>query len=187
MILFPAAILAIENEEDRKFMEEVYLQYKALMFRYAYKVTNQKYNAEDIVSATCVALIRNLQKLQKISGKKRLNYVARAARSASYDYVRRSNSGSNKGFLFGDDGDFDIAAEVAALDEALIREAEIDMLREGLRQIAPKHREVLEMKYFEMLPDEEIAKHLGIGAASVRYYLTRARRALMEAMSEIDE
>lgn len=73
-----------------------------------------------------------------------------------------------------------------AVDENLIREVEIDALKKGLACLPENKRLLLTMKYLDGLSDEEIANRLGIAKASVRTYLTRARRHLCQLLKEDD-
>ena len=69
-----------------------------------------------------------------------------------------------------------------AVDDALIADADSQMLREALRKVDGRTRDLLSMKYFEMRSDSEIAEKLGIGKNSVRQYLTVARRKRKEEL-----
>ena len=82
---------------------------------------------------------------------------------------------------------FDEIRSDEEIDDRLIREAEAQMLRQSMEKLRDRDRDLLRMKYFEMRTDAEIAGELGIAAASVRYYLTLARRALLEEMKKYDE
>ena len=68
------------------------------------------------------------------------------------------------------------------MDDARIADADSQMLREALRRVDERTRDLLSMKYFEMRSDSEIAEKLGIGKNSVRQYLTVAQRKLKEEL-----
>ena len=72
------------------------------------------------------------------------------------------------------------------VDAMLINDAEIMELKKALSSLAENERMLLTMKYLDGASDEDIARKLGIGTASVRTYLTRARRRLCQAMKEGD-
>lgn len=67
------------------------------------------------------------------------------------------------------------------VDTALIRDAEIGELKKGLACLSERERLLLTMKYLDGASDED-TKRLGTAAASVRTYLTRARRRLCSVM-----
>ena len=66
----------------------------------------------------------------------------------------------------------------------MIRMIEVDILRKALRKIHKTERELLQMKYFDMATDAQIAEKFHIGTNSVRYYLTKARRSLRRILEE---
>jgi RNA polymerase sigma-70 factor (sigma-E family) len=59
--------------------------------------------------------------------------------------------------------------------------AERDALLAALRQLPPRHRAVLVLRYYEGLPDQEIAQVLGMAQATVRSSAARGLAALRKA------
>ena len=59
-------------------------------------------------------------------------------------------------------------------------------IRQALKRLKPRERDLLEMKYFSQLDDEKIGRQLRISRNSVRYYLTLARRALRDEIKKGD-
>lgn len=184
MITFPLIILAIENDDDRLFMQNIYLDYHKLMFSIAYQVAENKYVAEDLVSETCVSLIDKIDTLRGLAEKQRYYYVAAAARNKVIDYARNRKRINQKVTYADDDAQFYDPTHDCDVDERIMREVELDILRKALLELRDQDKDILRMKYFELRSDAEIASHFGIGTASVRYYLTVARRALREALKK---
>ena len=60
MFFIPPAILAIEDEDDRSFMENLYRSYYRLMYHEIFTVTSDPWLAEDILQNVVISLIRNL-------------------------------------------------------------------------------------------------------------------------------
>jgi hypothetical protein len=50
--MFPAAIMTIEDDDDRAFMERVYLDYRNLMYHIACGILRDHYGAEDVINAS---------------------------------------------------------------------------------------------------------------------------------------
>lgn len=177
--------MAIENEEDGEFIQMLFLENKQAMFRMAMKITKNEHTAWDMVLATCVAMIDHIGKLREIISCKRASYIISMVKNTSLMYLRKRRRENT--WLVADEKVFDWAThEHHDVDEDLIAEAEIGELREALNRIHKNHRELLEMKYFANMSDEEIASQLGIGKDSVRFYLTKARRSLKEALKGSD-
>jgi len=57
-------------------------------------------------------------------------------------------------------------------------------LKRALSALPEKEMTLLQMKYVAEVPDEQIAKELGIKRASIRSYLTNARRHAREILKE---
>lgn len=73
-------------------------------------------------------------------------------------------------------------SETFAPDERVLQESTIEELMCALDQLSEGDQAVIRMKYFEKLPDHEIAKALGIQEVSVRSKLTRARKRIFELL-----
>lgn len=69
-------------------------------------------------------------------------------------------------------------------DDAIIAEAEIKEVQAAWARISEKNRDLLRMKYFELLDDKAIASELHVAKNSVRAYLTRARRELKDELKK---
>lgn len=73
-------------------------------------------------------------------------------------------------------------SEAFAPDEHILQESTIEELMGALDQLSDGDQAVIRMKYFEKLPDHEIAKMLSIQEVSVRSRLTRARKKIYELL-----
>lgn len=183
MVFIPFAILSIGIEDDRAFMIRLYLDYRWLMYKVALRIVREPQLAEDMVSLTVCEMIDNLEKIRAVDCCKLKPYIVSFVRNVSIDFVRKRNRQGKYFFLTDDEPE---TASEDAVDENLIREAEIDALKKGLACLPENERLLLTMKYLDGLADEEIANRLGIARASVRTYLTRARRHLCQLLKEED-
>jgi len=64
--LFPLFFLWIENDEDRLFLESVYLEYSRLMYAQALKITQNGEEAQDVVSDSMMALMKKIDLLRTL-------------------------------------------------------------------------------------------------------------------------
>jgi RNA polymerase sigma factor (sigma-70 family) len=74
-------------------------------------------------------------------------------------------------------------ARVGVVDEVAAPEADDDGLRAAIRALPERQRAVLVLRYFEDLPDDEIARLLGCRPATVR---SVARRALLRLREVVE-
>lgn len=74
-MMIPIVIMAIESDDDRAYMTDVYLKHRALMLKVAWRYTNDESQVDDIVSESCVALIRHLDSLKTMEEKTLRIYI----------------------------------------------------------------------------------------------------------------
>lgn len=177
MFMMPMAIMLIEDENDRDFIQRLFLQNEFAMFGMALRIVKDHHTASDMVSASCLKMIEKIDYLRKIPVCKQTPYIISIVRNTSLMYLRKRRSENS--WLVDDERVLDWAAKTSKpVDENILVEAEAEELREAIRRLNARERDLLVMKYFEQRTDEEISSVLGIGKDSVRFYLTKARRAL---------
>lgn len=183
MLTFPAAIMLMDDDDDRVFMEKLYVEHRYLLFKVAYDIVKDAQTAEDMVSEACISLIANIDTLRKLNICKVKAYIVTTVRNASLDCVRKRSSQSRKSFLTDEEHNLNVPGQ-EQVDDDLIRRAEITAIRFALKKMRDPDRELLQMKYFDLMSDAEIAQKLHIQSDSVRYYLTKARRNLRRILEE---
>ncbi len=173
--MIPIVILAINNEDDKEFITRLFLENQTMMYVTAVKLMKDYHLARDMVSQSCVTMIDKIEYLRAIDIEKRSSYILSIVKNNSLIYLRKIKR--EKEFLMEEYPAADYKAkEQEDIDSRLIAEADMQALRIAMSKVHRKDCELLHMKYFEKLSDKVIAERLGIRAASVRYYLTKARR-----------
>ncbi|MDO4384532.1 MAG: sigma-70 family RNA polymerase sigma factor [Clostridia bacterium] len=179
VVMIPTAISRMERGEDREFLLELINENGSLMYAMALKILGNEPVANDMVSDACMALMKKTAYLRTIVAEKQRLYILAIVKNNCLMYLRKHS----RERLFYDEHELETSlASEDAVDDALIADADSQMLREALRKVDERTRDLLSMKYFEMRSDSEIAEKLGIGKKSVRQYLTVARRKLKEEL-----
>ena len=179
VVMIPTAISRMERGEDRDFLLELINENGSLMYAMAFQILGNEPVANDMVSEACMALMKKAAYLRTIAEEKQRLYILAIVKNNCLMYLRKHSR--ERLFYDGHELETSLASE-DAVDDALIADADSQMLREALRKVDGRTRELLSMKYFEMRSDSEIAEKLGIGKNSVRQYLTVARRKLKEEL-----
>ncbi len=187
MSSIPLMIMLIGNDDDRALVTEVYLKYRKLMFAISMKIVRDPHVAEDMVMAALAEMIDKIEILREISCFRMRSYVATIIRNDSIDYVRKRNRQHKHAFLPTDETFFDAVASESEVDDAILQNVEMDVLRKALSRLPENERLLLTMKYVDESSDKEIAAILHIGQDSVRVYLSRARKHLLELFKEVEE
>ena len=180
MLIMWTAIMTVPDEDDREFIQRLFLENKMVMFVTARNIVKDYHTARDMVSESCITMIEKIKYLREISAEKQTPYIISIVRNNSLMYLRRRQREvellKESWYIF----EHDVTEIQKSVDSRLITEAEMQELKEALSGIYKRDSELLKMKYLEKLPDDQIAKIIGIGTASVRFYLTKARRNLEE-------
>jgi len=71
-----------------------------------------------------------------------------------------------------------------SVDQALLAQAGVENIKNAIASLPAREKEIMLMKYFRELTDEEIAQETGLRAVSVRVHLSRARKHLSQLLSE---
>ena len=90
--MFPVIILAIENEDDREFMMQLYTQYRALLYSEIYKIVQNEWDADDVLQSVIEKLIDRLSKLREMEHKGMVNYMITTAKHTAYNFCRDKGS-----------------------------------------------------------------------------------------------
>jgi RNA polymerase sigma-70 factor (ECF subfamily) len=67
-------------------------------------------------------------------------------------------------------------------EEEIIDKQRLQLLRAAVSQLPDKYRKVIELRYYEDLPYEDIAERLGLTLSNVKIQIMRAKQMLSELM-----
>ncbi len=165
--MLPVFIMAIENDDDRTFVAELYTRCQPAMQRRALSILKNESDAEEAVHEAILRVIRHLEKVRMIPRDEVLYYLVTVTETASIDLYRKRQRESRA--TIGNENDW---AEHLADDNT----AEQTMLR--LEQ-----RELLE-RCLAHLPQREIARLTGLTAENARMIVCRAKKKVLAAYRE---
>lgn len=187
MVTLPLMILAIENDDDRTYITDLYLKYRKLMYSVAIDIVRDPQIAEDMVASAITEMIVEIDTLRKINCCRMRSYIASIVRNDSIDYIRKRDRQGRYSFMPEDEEMINNIPAEGAVDDRILQTVEIEVLRQSLSRLHPRERTLLQMKYVDEKDDKAIARTLNIGQDSVRAYLSRARRHLLQMIKEVEE
>jgi RNA polymerase sigma factor (sigma-70 family) len=163
--------------EDPSAFQELYEYYFRRIYGYVASRINNRHDAEDIVSEVFLRVIRNLAQLRGQYPTSFAAWLFAIARNTVMDHYRRKNQ---SGAII----PFDSSAPVAVLeldpDKALIAGEDAAQLRDLITTLPERKREVIMLKYYGGLRNQEIAAVLQISEKTVAASLSRALDELHE-------
>ena len=169
------ALVARAMSGDRDAFAQLYSRYEAAMYRFALQMTASPSIAEDVVQETFVALLQNLGRYDR--GRPLAAYLYGIARNVTRRRLQRERRLVSIDHV----REHPAPTEFA---EGLERREHLDLLRQAIVALAPRHREVIVMCDLHKMPYEMVAAAVGCPVGTVRSRLHRARLLLAERMQE---
>lgn len=143
--MIPICIQTIENDDDRDFMEWLFLEYHPLMYATIRKVIHDQWTCEDVLQESVRKFIDHIPQLREMDAASRTNYIVVACR---YNAIEEEKRQRRAPFPVGN-GVIDIASRDAEDPERqilLLDDADVLLAAAGFAdaaaaggQICPEH------------------------------------------------
>ena len=174
----------LDGDDDafKRFFDDYFPRLFRFVLRRADRDTEA---ARDVVQST---LLKGVQKLDSYRGEASLfTWFCQIARHEFSDQLTKARAQDRT--LVALENDPSVRATLESMqwavesepDEALQRDQATDLVHAALDYLPQRYARLLEMKYVEDLPVENIAKQMGVTTISVQSLLARARNAFREA------
>jgi RNA polymerase sigma-70 factor (ECF subfamily) len=178
-------IMAIPDEEEKAFMQDVYTEYHPMMFSIVKKVSSISMEYEDIVNEVFCVLIKKIPLLRTFPCYKLRAYIVSTCKNVAINYAVRYNRHRARNVFGSEDWMNSFPSEEEGVDEKLESQANYDDLRASLRVMPAKEKQLLMMKYHLGMSDTDIAAILGVKSQSVHVYVDRAKKVAKKTLDEI--
>ena len=181
--MIPYCILVIEDDDDRAFMEQLFVDYHRLMYHEIFKLVHDQWAAEDVMQSTLVRLIDKIPELRIKDRDHLVNYIITASKNQARNYMRDSGRHSTSDlqeFMEYEDPNMD----GEAIELQVIKKEDLEALSRIWTQLDERARYLLEGYYILNLPAAEMARELNIKPASLRMALTRARKTAYQLLQD---
>ena len=181
-------LMSIENEDDRSFVEILYLTYEKKLYMMAESILHNRYDAQDCVHEVICAVMRHIEFFEAKSETDKKRLLAVCCRNEAFKIYNRRKKDLYMQFSmtqYGEseaDGDsqLDIEDPDSDVRRLVIHEENVRLLRRLVDELSPIYRDVIQLRYYDRLSTVEIADLLGITDNLVRMRLKRAKRILLE-------
>lgn len=170
--MIPLCISAIEDDDDRFFMQQIFYQYQRLLYHTIHQYTHDPWDTEDIFQSVFPKLIEKLALLKKLSRAQRTNYIISAAKNTAINYLVKK---SNRKETFLEDVTTPLPAAEDPYQFVGGDSEDVTAFRRIWPKLDARSQYLLEARYILHKPYEEIALDLNIKPGSVRVAMTRTR------------
>lgn len=179
--------MAIENGDDRSFVEELFRQYGKKIYLLAYNILNDVCMAEDCLQNVMKKVIDNVGLFRDCDKNKMKCLIVKCTRNAAIDLYRserRRRSFETELGAFEEDSDGEFADSAGTSEDIIINEENKRRLMELINLLEPAYRDVLLMKYKMEMKNTDIAAVLGVSEDVVNTRIYRAKKILLEKMGD---
>lgn len=173
-------------QTDAGAFQELYGRYVKRIYGYVAARVNAPQDAEDIVADVFVRVIKNLPQLHHQQPTSFAAWLFAIARHTVADHYR--HNGTPNKYLPLDDAHIAAPAEKQP-DHIISQNEEAARLYRMIQALPQRKREIVTLRYYGDLRNQEIAEVLGIGEKTVSAYLSRALNDLqqkLQAMQSIE-
>ena len=170
------------NEKERNIASEIYRKYYSTMIYTAETILNDKEAAKDVVSESMIKIMKNLNKINDISGYKTRGYIVIIVRNTSFDYLK------NKKTFVENAEDYlnDIPDSDFSTIDNLISEDNYNTMIKAIRSLPESMSNILYLSAVEDLDNKHISKMLNLNYNVVKERLSRAKKAIRKILKEAD-
>lgn len=192
-------ILAINNEDDRNFVEKVYINYGKKIYKIAFMILNHVEDSEDCLQDVIKIIIDNLAMFQALDEVQFVKLLVTCTRNAALSIYRKNknkriNEGKRKSYIDHETDD-DCVVDIESVpdgdafsDLIMINEENRKRISEIIEELDPIYRDVLYLRYRYSMKNQEIAKILKISENVVKVRYHRAKKILLQRRGkELDE
>ena len=165
---------AIESEEERSKFEQLYFQYRGLMYHVAMRILNNPHSAEDAVHLAFLSIIENLKKISEVKCPKTRSYIVIIVERKAIDMIR-----ANSKIL-----DIDFEDTIAGIPIPLPGDSRV---ADAMAVLPARYREILLLHYDNGFNTKEIAMMLSMKRGSAQKLLWRAKESLREQIEMEDD
>lgn len=163
----------VESESEKQLIEQLYNNNKQVMYNIAFKNLHNSSDAEDAVHEAFLRAIKQIDKISRIPPNKQSAYMNVIVRNISFQmFNKRTN-------------DLSLDEETEITDDAILEDEAIgnvdhDLLVKFIISLPQGMRDVLYLKYFLLMTNEEIEQALCISPSALRNRLFAARRKIKD-------
>ena len=169
-------LISRARDGDREAFGALVEQYRDNVYRLAYRMCGNAYDADEAAQEAFVAAWRALPNFR--GDAKFSTWLYRLTTNAAIDVMRREKRHQTVG-----DGEMvDLADDADSPQETVERTEQQETVQKALATLSEEYREVLLLRYMEELDYAEIAEVLQLPSGTVKSRINRAKAALKTAL-----
>ena len=185
------SLVELAKEGDQKAYAELMKRYKDAIYYMLLKMINNKTDAEDLTMEAFSKAFKNLQ--QYSPNYAFSTWLFKIASNNCIDFIRKKRTNIiSLDINFGKDDKESFTPQINVRDdepdpeEHMIKIQNSVLMRSVVKNLRPRYRKLIEMRYFNEFSYEEIASELNLPLGTVKAQLFRARELLSGTLNSRD-
>ncbi len=164
----------------------IFEKYYKLIYEVAYKVLNNREDAEDTVDNVMINVIKNVERFMGVSRNDIQAQLVIYSRNAAINLYNRNKKKGNliDSITYIDDdnnlSEIDIPDESATLDDIILSKETAEIIAGYLEKLPREYKDIIELVYGMGYTNVEAARVLGITPNAAGLRLFRAKKKLYE-------
>ncbi|MFW5850600.1 MAG: RNA polymerase sigma factor [Bacteroidota bacterium] len=173
-------------EGDQQAYSSLMKKYRDTIFYMMLKMVKNQNDADDLTIEAFGKAFKNLS--QYTSDYAFSTWLFRIASNNCIDFLRKRKAITVSIDQTSESDEYDSSVSIEATDlnpeEKLIKSQNKEEILEIVKQLKPRYRELIELRYFKEYAYEEIAQHMDLPLGTVKAQLFRARELLTNTISK---
>lgn len=178
--------VAIQNDDDREFIAELYRSKYKIWFKEAYELTQDSHAAEDIINDVFVKLFSKIDVLREIGCYKATGYIVKSIRNTCKRYLKNKSKRGYPVDFYNDDNMAKIPDSFNT-ENAVLDKLDREVLVKVFNKLTDAEQDFLIKSCFKQLGDREIAEQTGMKYNNIRTYRYRLINKIKKLCSEESE
>lgn len=183
-----AIIEAIEKDEDRVWVENLYNRYDKLILWRINQLVYKNEVSEDLLQETFVRIIKNIDILKALEEYKIKPYVMSIVHNICMDYLRKEQK-KEKNEREWEESDMKANSVQNFNPEKIFLDKELmENLWKNIDKLNDRNKKIILYRYAYNMSYKNIASELGIDEKNINMYVKRAKERLKKlVLEEVDE
>jgi RNA polymerase sigma-70 factor, ECF subfamily len=173
-----SSLIARLQRRDPQALAELYDRYGRLAYSLVLRVVRNEAIAEDLVQET---FLRVWNRIKSVDAEKGAigPWLLAIARHCAIDYLRSSAGRPRNSVELDEAGHAPLYSEMEA---GILQSDQVRRVREAMDKLAPNHRTVMELAYFEGLSQSEMANRMGQPLGTIKTWVRTALQSLRDEL-----
>ena len=163
---------------DAERFKQVFLPFHQKLYRMAYRFLENQPDAEDMVQETYIKLWQKRHELESLINPE--SFAVTLLKNNCLDFLRKVKPDVLPMY------EIHVPAS-ESVEEQIEKQEQLKYIQVIMSQLSEQQRQVVELKIWDNLSDEEIARQTGLKKGNIKVIVSRARKIIKERYLKLEK